>query len=414
MSFEKNETAEVRKQALEGIRILDFTWAGVGPMVTKALVDHGAISVRIESATHPDPVRVSPAYRDGIPGINRSAYGAIINNNKYSFALNLNHPRAAEVVRKLVAWGNIVAENFTPGTMEKWGLGYEEVKKMKPDMIMLSTCMQGQTGPNRFFPGFGWQMSSLAGFYSVTGWPDRAPTLVPAPITDYIAYYYCVVMVMAALDYRRKTGNGLYIDLSQLEAGVQFLAPAILDYGVNKRIATRQGNSSNCAAPHGAYRCQGEDRWCAIAVFTDDEWRSFCRVIGRPVLAEDPKFATLSARKENEKELNALTEEWTSNYSPEQVMRLMQAAGVAAGVVQNAEDLFQDPQLSHRECFQLLRHSEIGLHAYPGLFFRLSATPGQLRMPAPCLGEHTEYICRNFLGISGDEFIELFNSGVFE
>ena len=402
-------------QALEGIKAVDFSWYWAGPSIPMWLAHHGAQVVRIESLTRPDQARGLGPYKDGIAGLNRSGGFANFNSNKYGMALNLNHPRGLEVARKLIAWADITVENFTPGTMERrWGLGYEGMKKIKPDIIMVSTSPMGQTGPEAQQAGFGVELVSRVGFGHFVGWPDQEAVGVAGALTDTITPPTAVVGIMAALDYRRRTGKGQYIDLSQHEASVQFLAPALLDYTVNGREGGKIGNRHPYAAPHGAYCCQGDDRWCTIAVFTDKEWEAFCKVIGKPELTKHPKFATVLARKENEEELNRLVEDWTVNFPPEEVMRKMQAAGIGAGVVESGKDLVEDPQLEHRHQFWTLNHPEMGPCIYGGPAFKLSETPAELHMPAPCFGEHTEYVCTHLLGMSDEEFTGLLAEGVFE
>ena len=274
-------------------------------------------------------------------------------------------------------------------------------------IIMLSTSMQGQTGPYFNHPGSGHKLTALAGFSNILGWPDRSPGWMEA-YTDFIAPRYNIIAIMAALEYRRRTGKGQYLDMSQYEAGIQFMAPLVLDYAVNKRIANRMGNQCSYAAPHNAYRCQGEDRWCAIAVFTYAGWQSFCEVIGNPALAEDPRFVTLLARKENEEELDKLVNEWTISRSAEEVMNMMQAAGVAAGVVATGEDLLDhDPQFKHRQTFVELEYPGIGKYRTQiGAHFMLSKYTCELK-PAPLLGEHNEYVFKEILGMPDDEYDKL-------
>lgn len=216
---------------------------------------------------------------------------------------------------------------------------------------------------------------------------------------------------MAALDYRRRTGKGLYIDQAQFETGTHFIAPPLMDYFVNGRVIGRNGNRFPDAAPHGAFPCQGNDRWVAIAVFTDGEWQAFCRVIGNPGWTKDPKFATLQGRKANEDELERLVGEWTVSYPAEKIEAMMQEAGVAANVVESNKDLFEDPQLQHRGHFQYLEHPAIGRHAYESPAFRMSKSPFQMR-PSPCLGQHNDYVYREILGLSDDEISDLYAEGV--
>lgn len=400
-------------QIFEGIKVLDFTWVGVGPIATKSLADHGATVVRVESHTKPEIIRVAPPFKDGIPGIDRSGFTANYNSSKYGISLNLNHPRGREIVRRfLVEWKpDIMAESFAPGTMEGWELDYQHVKELRPDIIYFSASMQGHFGPNRGYVGFGVHMATLGGFTHITGWPDRLPAMPYGAYTDFIACFYGAIVLAAALDYRRKTGKGQYLDLSQLECGIQFLVPPLLDYVANGRELCRMGNRDPHAAPHGVYPCKGEDRWCCIAVSTEEEWQAFCNVLGCPEWTKDPKFTTFLARKENEDELDRLVAEWTQDFTAEEVMTLMQANGIPAGVVETPEDLYNDPQIKHRGFFTLLNHSEMGPHHYDGLSFHLSKTPGKLRMPAPCLGEHNEYVYKEFLGLSDEEIADLIADG---
>lgn len=399
---------------LQGIKVADFSWVMVGPMSIRYLADYGATVVHVESRTHVDILRTTPPYKDRRVGIDRAGYFGQYNINKYGITINLNHPKGVEVAKKLIAWADVVAESFTPGTMEKWGLGYEQIKKIKPDIIMLRTCMQGQTGPHCHLPGTGVNLVGLSGFAHLCGWPDRAPAQPYGPYTDSIAPRFGTAVLIAALDYRRRTGRGQLLDVSQFEAGVNLIAPVMLDYFVNHRVADRVGNKCPHAAPHNAYRCYGEDRWCTIAVFSDDEWQSFCRVIGNPLWTKDARFTTLAGRKEHELELDHFVEEWTSQHTAEEVMTMMQKEGVAAGIVQTGQDLYEDPQLKHRGHSWTIEHREMGPFPYFGQAAKLSKTPAEGRMPSPCLGEHTEYVCKDILGTPESEFDQLLIEGVFE
>jgi benzylsuccinate CoA-transferase BbsF subunit len=304
-------------------------------------------------------------------------------------------------------------ENFAGGTIARMGMGYDEIKRIKPDVIMLSSCMQGQTGPYADHPGFGFHMAALSGYYQITGWPDREPPYL-GPYTDFIAPHFNLVAILAALDYRRRTGRGQYIDMSQYENGVHFLSPLLLDYEVNKRIAERMGNRHPAAAPHNAYRCRGEERWCAIAVFTDQEWKAFCKVIDNPSWTKDSRFATLKARKEHEEELDTHIEEWTLRHSAEEVMHLMQEAGIGAGVLQTGEDLLEhDVQLKARRHFWELDHPEVGAYYAPTPPLRLSKAPYELRC-APLLGEHNESVLKEIAHLSDEEIAELVSEEVVE
>ncbi|MDP6107612.1 MAG: CoA transferase [Candidatus Brocadiia bacterium] len=398
----------------EGVKILDFTWIGVGPVTIKYFADHGATVVHVESTTRPDGLRLGGPFRDNIPGNDRSGFFANFNASKYGITLNLNTPRGIEIAKRLVQWADVVAESYTPRPMKKWGLDYESLVEIKPDLIMFSTCQQGQTGPYREYAGFGNQGAALAGFYHLTGWPDRPPAGPYGAYTDFINPRMGSLAIAAALDYKRRTGKGTHIDLAQTEGGLQFLAPTILEESANGRSPARMGNRSPYQAPHGVFPCQGDERWIAIAVTNDEEWDALLRAIGDPDWAHAERFATLSGRLENqdalEEMLGAVTAEWDAYH----LMYALQAAGVPAGVVQKTSDLFSDPQVAYRKHFWFLDHQEMGVHAYDGPSFRLSKTPGELVMPAPVMGQHNEYVYKEILGMSEEEYVQNLVDNIFE
>lgn len=402
------------RQALEGVKVADFCWALAGPLSTKTLADHGATVVKIEGRTKRiDNQRVTSPFKDDIPGEDRAGVFNPFNTGKKSVAVNLGHPKGIELARKLVAWADVVTDNFAGGAMERMGLGYEELKKINPDIIMLSTSVQGQTGPHSGLSGFGPHLVALSGFRTITGWPDRTPSDLEV-YTDFITPRFVVPAIVAALLYRRRTGRGQYIDASQYEMALQFMSPLILDKFVNNHVAGRMGNSHTEAAPHGAYRCLGADRWCAISVFTDEEWANFCKVTGNPAWTKDNRFRTLAGRRATEEELNRLVDEWTMTHSAEEVMELMQAGGVAAGVLKTTEDLVEhDPQLAHRHHYWRLDHPEIGEYVAPGPPFKLSKSPAEVQR-APLLGEHNEYVVKELLGLADEEMVELMIDGALE
>lgn len=404
----------MKEKALDGVKIADFTWVAAGPLTTNYLAQCGATVVKIESITKPDGIRTFPPNKDDRAGANRSFLFSMENPNKLSMTLNLKHPMGIEVAKKLVAWADVVTENYRPGTMDRWGLGYEDLKKINPSIIMFSSSAQGQTGPDAGMGATGITLQSLSGFTHLTGWPDRDPAPPWGAYTDLTAPAFGAAMVIAALDYRNRTGKGQYLDLSQYEAGLHYLSTAILDYNVNDRVADRNGNRHPWAAPHGVYRCKGEDRWCCIAIFREEEWKTFCNVMGDPGWTRENKFLTLLDRKENEDELNERIESWTACQKPEEVMELLQGIGISAGVVKNAQDIYEDLQLIDRGFFKKMAHVEIGPVSHRSVGFKLSETPCGPERPGPCLGEHTEQVCREFLGMSDKEFINLLTEGVFE
>lgn len=400
-----------QKSALGGIKVIDFGVVGVAPSTAKYLAHHGATVIRIESHTAPDVQRTMRPYKDDIPGLDRAAVFTLGNHSKLSVTLDLRKPEADEVRQKLTKWADIMINGFPPGTMKKLGLDYESVRKVNPKVVYFSTCIGGQYGPLAAFRAYGHQVAALSGVSELIGWPDREPSGVPFAYTDWISPRFGVSAIMAALDFQRRTGKGQYIDQSQLETTLHSFASVIMDYVINGRILSRNGNRLPCAAPHGVYRCRGEDRWVAIAVFTDIDWQRFCKTIGEPEWTKEPKFATLTLRKKHEDELDALVEKWTISFTAEQVMALMQAARVCSGVVQSVKDLFEDPQLKHREHFRYFEHAVIGRHAYENLAFRLSKTPDRQRA-APTMGAHNEYVLRELLGFNDDEIADLIEKRV--
>lgn len=402
------------EKALQGLRVLDLSRVIAGPLLTQNLAIHGATVVKVESVKALDILRVSAPYKDNKIGMNRSAYYTWYNADKYSISLDLRHPGAFDIIKRLVQWCDVAVENFGPETSQKFGITYEKLSAVKPDLILLSSSNQGQTGPAAQSIGYGFTLTALSGVTSLTGWSDREPCQPFGAITDFLAPYLGGVVLMSALEYRRRTGKGLHIDISQFESAVFLLSPTMLDYVVNGHEFERMGNRSKCASPHGAFPCLGEDRWCAIAVNSEDEWQTLCHVMGNPELAQDVRFNSLENRKRNEDELERIITDWTGKRNAEEVVATLQQAGVRAGVVQNPADLFEDPQLKHRSHYQTLEHPEIGKHYYEMPAYRLSLTPGKLSKSAPLLGQDTEFVCKKFLNLSDEEFVELLTTGVFE
>lgn len=401
-------------RVFEDIKVVDLSWAAAGPGIGMFLASLGAEVIHIESKTRLDVLRTGGPFKDNKIHPDKSGSFAQYNAGKYGITLNLRRPRGIEIVKKLVARSDVVLENMSPGAMKRLGLDFDELQKVKPDIIMLSASLQGQTGPSIGRIGFGPQLAALSGFYEVCGWPDRGPEMFWGAYTDYISIRIGLVALIGALDYRRRTGKGQYLDLSEFEAGVGLLAPEILDYTINGKVLTRMGNRCLYAAPHGAFPCKGEDTWCAIAVFTDEEWQNLCEAMDNPEWVRDPELATLMGRKANEDKLEELLSEWTVNWTTEELFQKLQKANVPAGIVQNPREVQEDIQLNHRHHFWELLHRELGKHCYEAPAFILSETPAEFQMPAPCLGEHNKHVYTKLLGLSDQEFIELSADGVFD
>ncbi len=426
-----------RKFPLAGTRVADFSWFGAGPYVTRLMAAYGSEIIRVESNTKLDGMRwQAPRKPDATPSYNISGMFNNFNPGKLGISLNMSHPEALGIAKKLISISDVVLDNFYPGTMEKWGLGYEELVKIKPDIIVATMPVMGITGPYTLWRGFGTSIRTMAGIDYITGNPERPPIGTGmAALPDFSCNpYHTATAILSALHHRNKTGRGQFIEVAQFESTVCWTETAILDYTVNGHIQEGMRNRLPHAVPHGVYRCRAEDRevdycampesvpehrkkderWCAIAVFTGDEWKAFCKAIGSPPWTKEEKFATFLNRKKNEDELDRLVEKWTIDKSPEEVMTTLQKAGVAAGVVQDGEDLLtRDPQLKERGFHVYLDHPEAGMIAHDGLTFSLSATPGEIRR-APLLGEHNEYVYREILGIPAEEIDRLTVEGVLE
>jgi benzylsuccinate CoA-transferase BbsF subunit len=415
------------KRPFEGLKVLDFTWGGVGPFQANFLAYYGAMVVRIESASRPDVTRqggnVNPRtaekYAEQLKDPRTRlefgpAFAVTHPVKKYGISLNLNNPKAVEIFKKLARWADVFVESFTTGTLEKRGLGYEDLKKINHRLIMHRTCGYGHTGSMASQPGYGQTVTSLTGFYTITGWPDRNSVPISSFYTDHLSPLFGGLALITAIDYQQRTGQGQCIDQSQIESGINYLSPLVLDYSANQRELALRGNKSPCAAPHGAYRCQGIDRWVAITVPTDSEWESFCKVVGNPAWTKDAKFSTIEGRVNNSDELDGHVNKWTGSYTAEQVMTMMQKEGVAAGVVATAQDSEADPQLAAYDFFHEIEHPYLGKQKFfhpPA--FTLSDAKAELHRPV-FLGEHTEYICTEILGIPADDFNSLKKEGVFD
>lgn len=397
----QSEDTAARRQAFDGIKVADFAWVGVGPLISKGLADHGATVVHVETQTRPDVLRLVPPYKDGEAGIDRAQFMANFNSSKLGCALNLATDEGRAIARKLIDWADVVVESFTPGTMASFGLDYDTLAKDRPDLIMLSTCLRGQTGPEAKLTGFGGQGACLAGLQYITGWPGRVPAGTWGAYTDFINPRFGLAGIAAALVHRARTGEGQHIDQAQTEAGIRFIEPLLLDHTVNGRVAGPAGHDSLYACPHGVYPADGHERWVALAVETAEQWQALLRLAPLADFA-DPALDELTARMQHRPALDAALRAWTAPQEPFTLARRLRDAGVPAYVVLWPSDLYQDPQLQQREFFVTLDHSEMGPTPYDGLATRFSATPGRLRKAAPCLGEDTDYVLRDLLHLPDD------------
>jgi len=350
---------------------------------------------------------------DGRLSRNISLYN-VFNAGKRSVTLNMGHPRGADYLRQLIAVSDVMIDNFLPTKMAAWGFSYEEVRAINPRLVVVSMPFMAPGSPYQDLMGFGRSMLAMSGFNSVMGFPGDPPLGTNNDYPDFcFNAYNPALAILAALFHRDRTGEGQYIEVWQYESTVAALETTLLRYTANGERVGQEGNHVAYAAPHGVYRCDGDDRWCTIAVRTAEHWQGFCESTGHSDWLVDPRFESLASRKANESALDMLVEEWTKDQTPEDVMRTLQAAGVPSGIAQNAQDLVdRDPNLSTRERFVRLDHEEDGLRVYGGLQAHLSETPGRMTTASPLLGEANEYVFRELLSLSEDEVNQAYIDGV--
>ena len=392
--------------ALSDLKVLDLMWVVAGPASTRIFADYGATVVKIESTSRVDTSRGLGPNQNGEPGPEQSVLYQNMNAGKLGMTLDLGSEEGRAVFRDLVRWADVVCESFSPKAMPAWGLDYESLKAIKPDLIMLSSCLFGQSGPLSGLAGFGTMGAAIAGFNSVAGWPDRAPAMVAA-YSDYVAPWFTIATVLAAVDHRDRTGDGQYIDLSQAEAAIHFLAPAVLDYSVNGRVAGPIGNVDPQLSPHGVYPAAGDDRWIAIAARDDADWTAIVEVIGSADLASDDRFATIEGRLDHREALDEAMAAWTATLDEGEIEATLQAHDVPAHVVQNSAECFRDPQLLHRGHFVELEHELLGTTTVEGSRFRLSRTPARIERSAPTFGRDNMHVLTEILGYDGDRVAEV-------
>jgi crotonobetainyl-CoA:carnitine CoA-transferase CaiB-like acyl-CoA transferase len=402
----------------EGLRVLELGSGAAGPVATRYLAEQGATVIRVESSRRPDFLRMLHLTRDNRnePDIlERAPMFVLLNPNKQSVALNMKEPEAIEIVKQLIGWADVVAENFAPGVMAKWGLDREAVRAIKPNGVMASGCLFGQTGPQRTYPGFGGQGAAIAGFNHMTGWPGGEALGPYATITDSLAPRFLAATLVSALIDLRRTGQGQYIDLSQIESGVYGLTEMIVRYSASGEVMSRIGNRSEYAAPHGIYPAlatDGGEAWIAIAVLSNEAWRALREVMGDPEWARDRRYETVAGRLEHVDSLDRAIGEWTAGHAAASLMERLQSAGVEAGVVQGCTELLEDPQLATREHFVALEHEPLGELLFERSGFRLSETPGRLDRPGPRLGEHEHAVLGGILGLERAEIERLIEQGI--
>jgi len=412
-SFWADRPSEAPDLPLDGVKILDFTWAIAGPAATRMLADYGADVVRVESASKPDAVRGGRPFVDRKYGEETGTLFHGCNASKRMLGIDLTKPESREVILDLIRWADIVCEAFTPGTMSRLGFGYPEMLEVHPGLIMLSTSLMGQTGPLATFSGYGNLSAAIVGFHEMTGWSDRKAAGPYGAYTDYVSPKFVASALLAALDQRQRTGEGVHLDLAQAEASLHFLAPAMLDTLVNDADPTRRGNRDDRLSPHGCYPVSGDDRWIAIAVESDRGFRDLCQTLGHCTLARDPRFGTPKQRLENAAELDASIAELTRERVGNQLEEQLQNAGVACHTVQDSAAAFADPQLQERGHFVRLE-SRDSYTIVEDTRSKLSRTPARVRRGVPTLGRDNAQILTELLGYDEAAITELAIAGVLE
>ena len=402
-------------RALDGLNVLDLSWVVAGPLIGRALADFGARVVRVESSRRIETARLMQPFHGGKPGVENSALYGNCNAGKLGLTVNLKTEAGRGVVRDLARWADVVIESFSPGQMAKWGLDYAALSRDNPSLIMLSTSIAGQTGPWSALAGYGNVGASLSGFQHLAGWEARLPLGPFGPYTDYLGPRLALVVLLAALEDRRRTGRGRYIDVAQVEAGVFFLSPQVAHYGFDGTVAQRRGNRDDVFAPHGVYPCQAEDgkeRFVAIAARNNAEWRRLAETMGRSDLADRADLRTAEQRRARADFLDEQIAQWTKTRRAADVEQCLQAVGVPAHRSASSADFAADPQLAHRGHLVRLPHPIHGQTTVEGPRYLLSDTPGEVTRPAPTLGQDNEYVLRDILGYSEERIAQLTEDGV--
>jgi benzylsuccinate CoA-transferase BbsF subunit len=396
------------------LRVLDFCWVGAGAFVTRLLADLGAEVIKVESHAHPDNLRLSGPHKSGAKHLEGSGYFASRNTNKKSIALNMGRPEARALARQLAQKCSVVTNNFRPGIMERWGLGYAELAAADPSLIYLAMPMQGSSGPHKSYIGFGSTISAISGLVEMSGSPDRAPIGTGTHYPDHIPNPgHALVGLLAAIFHRTRTGEGQYIELAQLESTVNLLGPSILRYSATGALPRRTGNRRDGSAPCGVFPCAGDDVWCAIEIENDAGWQALVEALGRPPWMTDPAFDTLTGRGASLDAIETKLAQETRRHQADELVLALQAHGVASSVVETSRDVMEDRQLNARGYWRSIDHAEMGritVNVPP--FF--AAGEGRKREPAPppLLGEQTREIATSLLGLSESECTRLMKEEV--
>ena len=409
----KKDAGGSGKRPLDGVRVVDFGQVILLPFATRWLAWLGAEVILIELRQRAFQ-RVTPPFAHNRPGPNTGARFNTMNNNKIGCTLNLKSPRAVELMKQLIAKSDVVTENFSTGTMDKLGLGYDAVKAVNPGVIYLSASAFGRTGAWSDYIGYHSSVNAFSGFAQITGYEDGDPRLLGAVLPDTIGGIYITFALLLSLWHRRQTGEGAFIDFSMLEGMLTLMPQPVIDYTLNGKEWGRVGNRDVVKAPHGIYRCQGDDKWLAISVASQAEWQRFCTATGHGGWASDPRFATEINRQTNASALDALIETWSKGQDAEKTARALQDAGIAAGSVLSVAQLLSDKQLVARGFVVDVEHPEAGPRKTVGLPWKMGGTPAPDYRRSPLLGESNDYVFGELLGLSHEEIEDLKSRKVIE
>ncbi|MFQ5697675.1 MAG: CaiB/BaiF CoA transferase family protein [Myxococcota bacterium] len=408
---------EEQSGALAGVRLVEFSSAMAGPWIGRFMAWCGAEVIRVESRGYPDVVRlyVSPRAPEQGTQPQGSPWFTDWNAGKRFVALDLRNPQGVELAKRLVARADVVVENQAAGVLDRLGLGYTDLRRIKPDLVHLSSSGYGDTGPDRSYVSWGPNIETLSGLSGISGFADSPCTNTQFAYPDTASALHGLFAVMCALDHRERTGQGQHISLSQLESTVSLIGPLVAAARVEGREPAKLGNRSPDSAPSGCYPCRGDDRWVAISVEDEAGWRSLCRALARPDWLEDPALGSSSGRTEHADLIDAGIAAWTRERDAYEVMHALQAAGVAAGVVQNVEDLaLRDRQLEARGFFETIPHSLRGEVRATGIPLGLTGTPGRSGLAGAALGQDNAYVFGELLGMSDDEIGRAIRAGAIE
>jgi len=398
---------------LEGIRVVDLTMVWAGPLGTRLLGDYGAEVIKVESPRQWDLLRgLGMIPRDEPRWYNRSAYFNHNNRNKYGLALELRNPRGRELLLKLCAVSDVIVENYRADVMDNLGLSFDAVRAVNPRIVYVSMPGHGKTGPESHYVSYGSNVEQLAGLVSVSGYEGGEPLKTGFSYGDPMAGTSLAAAVAMAIRHRNRTGEGMYVEIAQRENLTALVGEYVVDYSMNRELRRPLGNRHPLFAPHGRYRCAGDDSWMTVACEDDAQFGALCRVIERPDLAADPRFATNAGRKANEDALDGPIEAWTSVRGHYEAMHILQRAGVPAGAVLTIPELMADPGLRARSTWVEQTHPDAGTWEVEAIPWKLSRTPGNLRLPGPGFGEHNDYVFRQLLGLSDEEVAALYAAGV--